>query len=301
MDTPRKTLLLTGSTGFLGLRLGPALASRWRVVGAARTASGPDSVTMDLEDPESVRRAFESVRPDAVVHSGAMAKPDDCEREPERAARVNRDAARVLAGLCGRAGVRLVHLSTDLVFDGEKGMYSEDDPPNPISVYGRTKLEAEEAVLAAAPGAVVLRVATLYGRPLGAARCFVDELRGKLSRGEPAGAFTDQWRSATAADFLHEPLLRLLDDPELEGVYHWGGAERVTRFELALALCRVFGWDERLVRPTRYADTRPPARRPRDSSLDSSRLAGLLGLAPVSLARGFAALRADAESDKMPR
>ena len=300
MDTPRKTLLLTGATGFLGLRLGPALASRWRVVGASRTASGPDTVRLDREDLDSVRRAFESVRPDAVVHSGAMAKPDDCEREPERAARVNRDASRVLAELCGRAGARLVHLSTDLVFDGEKGLYSEDDAPNPVSVYGRTKLEAEEAVRTAAPGAVVLRVATLYGRPLGTARCFVDELRDKLSRGEPAGAFEDQWRTPTAADSLHEPILRLLDDPELEGVYHWA-AERVTRFELARALCRTFGWDERLVRPTRYADTRPPARRPRDSSLDSSRLAGLLGLAPTSLAEGFAALRAAAESGKMAR
>lgn len=296
-----KTLLLTGSTGFLGLRLAPALASRWRVVGASRTVSEPGSVKMDLEDLDSVRRAFESVRPDAVVHAGAMARPDDCERAPERALRVNRDAARVLAESCGRTGARLVHLSTDLVFDGEKGFYSEDDPVAPISVYGRTKLAAEEAVLAAAPGAVVLRVASLYGRPLGAARCFVDELRAKLSRGEPAGAFEDQWRTSTAADFLHEPVLRLLDDPDLDGVYHWGGAERATRFELAVALCRAFGWDERLVRRTRMADARQLARRPRDSSLDSSRLAGALGLAPVSLAQGFAALKAAAATDTMSR
>ncbi|MBI3565712.1 MAG: SDR family oxidoreductase [Elusimicrobia bacterium] len=297
----RKTLLLTGSTGFLGLRLGPSLASRWRVVGASRTASGPDAVRMDLEDLDSVRRAFDAVRPDAVVHAGAMAKPDDCEREPERARRVNRDAARVLAEACGRAGARLIHLSTDLVFDGERGMYTEDDDPAPVNAYGRTKLEAEEAVLGAAPGAVVLRVATLYGRPLGAARCFVDELRAKLSRGEPAGAFEDQWRTSTAADFLHEPVLRLLDDPDLDGVYHWSGAERATRYELAVALCRTFGWDERLVRRTRMADARQAARRPRDSSLDSSRLAGLLGLAPVSLAAGFAALKAAAATDTMSR
>lgn len=289
-----KTLLLTGATGFLGRRLAPGLARDWAVAGAARGASGPGTVRLDLEDAESVRRAFDRVRPAAVVHCGAMARPDDCERDPERARRVNADAARLVAELCGASGARLVHLSTDLVFDGEKGWYAEDDAPRPISTYGRVKLESEEAVLNAAPGACVLRVAAVYGRPAGAGSCFVDELRAALSRGEPVGAFTDQWRTPTAGDRLDEVILRLLADPDLEGVYHWGGAERVTRFESAVLLCRAFGWDERLVRPTRAADKRAAAPRPRDSSLDSGRLAAALGLAPTPLAEGFAALKAAA-------
>jgi len=290
------TLLLTGATGFLGLRLAPALAAFGRVVRASRTAEGPDSARLDLEDPDSIRRAFDAVGPAAVVHAGAVARPDDCEKDPALARRVNLDATRVLAGLCAGARARLVHLSTDLVFDGEKGFYSEDDAVRPISVYGRTKLAAEEAALAAAPGAVVLRVASLYGRPLGTPRCFVDELRASLSRGEPTGAFEDQWRSPTAADRLHEAILRALAEPRLEGVFHWGGADRATRYETAVALCRAFGWDERLVRRTRAADKRLPAPRPRDSSLDSSRLAAALGLAPTTLAEGFAALKAAARS-----
>lgn len=289
-----KTLLLTGATGFLGRRLAPDLAASWTVVRASRAAEGPDSVRLDLEVPDSVRRAFDLVRPAAVVHAAAMARPDDCERDPERARRVNVDAARLIAELCGRSGARLAHLSTDLVFDGEKGCYDEDDAPNPISVYGRVKLDAEEAVLAAAPGACALRVASVYGRPLGTAACFVDELRAALSKGEPIGAFVDQWRTPTAGDRLGGVILRLLADPDLEGVYHWGGAERVTRFESALALCRAFGFDERLVRPTRASDKRVPAPRPRDSSLDSGRLAAALGLAPTTLAEGFAALKAAA-------
>lgn len=289
-----KTLLLTGATGFLGRRLAPDLAASWTVIRAARGAEGPDSLPLDLEDPEAVRRAFDRVRPSAVVHAAAMARPDDCERDPERARRVNVDATRLIAELCGRSGARLVHLSTDLVFDGEKGWYGEDDAPNPISVYGRVKLAAEEAALAAAPGACALRVASVYGRPLGTSGCFVDELRAALSRGEPIGAFVDQWRSPTAGDRLGGVILRLLADPDLEGVYHWGGAERVTRFESALALCRAFGFDEALVRPTRAADARVPAPRPRDSSLDSGRLSAALGLAPTTLAEGFAALKAAA-------
>jgi dTDP-4-dehydrorhamnose reductase len=107
-------------------------------------------------------------------------------------------------------------------------------------------------------------------------------------------AFTDQWRSPTAADRMPEVLLRLLAEPEHAGVFHWSGPDRVTRFEAAVALCRAFGCDEKLVRPARMNDSRPPARRPRDSSLDSSRLAAALGLAPTTLADGFAALKAAA-------
>ncbi|MFI5347899.1 MAG: SDR family oxidoreductase [Elusimicrobiota bacterium] len=286
------TLLLTGATGFLGRRLALGMAGPWRVVGASRTASGPDSTFLDLTAPDSIRRAFDAIRPAAVVHSGAIAGPDACEQDPEMARRVNEDATRVLAELCGRAGSKLILISTDLVFDGEKGRYVEDDPPHPISVYGRVKLAAEEAALARAPGAAVVRIAAAYGRLLGGRPCFVDELLASLSRGEPVAAFMDQWRSPTAADGLAEVLLRLLAESDLEGVFHWAGADRATRFESAVALCRAFGYDEGLVRPSRMNDKRTLAPRPRDSSLDSSRLSAALGIAPTTQAEGFAALKA---------
>lgn len=285
------TLLLTGSTGFLGLRLAPGLAGPWRVVGASRTASGPGSIAMDLADPASIERAFEAARPAAVVHSGAIASPDACERDPDLARRVNAEATKTLATLCGRSGARLVLISTDLVFDGEKGRYDEDDAPNPLSVYGRVKLEAEEHALSRAPGAVVVRICAAYGRLLGGRPCFADEIVAALSRGEPIGAFTDQWRSPTAADFLADVLLRILNAPDLSGVFHWGGAERASRFEAAIALCRAFGCDEKLVRPSRMNDRKVLAPRPRDSSLDSSRLSAALGVAPTTMAEGFAAMK----------
>ncbi len=289
-----KTLLLTGATGFIGRRLAPVLEGSWKVALASRTAQGPHAVRLDLAEPDSLRRAFDLVCPDAVVHAAAEALPDPCERDPEFARKVNAEAPRVLAGLCGASGARLIHFSTDLVFDGEKGWYGEDDAVGPISVYGRTKLAAEETVLSRAPGAVVLRVSNVYGRPMGTRPCFVDELRASLSRGEPIGAFVDQWRSPTDGDGLPEVILRLLADPDLEGVFHWAGAERATRFETALALCRAFGFDEQLVRPTRAADKAFLAPRPRDTSLDSSRLAAAIGLAPTRMADGFAALKAAA-------
>lgn len=246
---------------------------------------------LDLSDTDSIRRAFDAAAPDLVIHAGAESDPDACEKEPDRAQRVNVDAVKTLAMLCGASRTRLVHFSTDLVFDGERGWYTENDTPRPRGVYARGKLASEEAALVRAPGAVVLRISTAYGRPMGGRPGFIDGLRAKLAAGEAVTAFTDQWRTSTAADQLSEVVARLLKDPDLEGVFHWGGAERATRFEIATIFARVMGFDETLVRPGRAAEAQFASHRPRDSSLDSSRLAAAIGLAPLTYEAGFKVLR----------
>lgn len=291
MTNPPPALLLTGATGYIGRRLAPPLQGPWRVFRASRTAAGEGALDLDLADPDSIRRAFDAAAPKAVIHAGAEADPDVCEKDPERAKRVNVDAVKTLAGLCGASGARLIHFSTDLVFDGERGWYAEDDVPSPAGVYARGKLAAEEAALSRAPGAVVLRVSSAYGRPLGGRPGFIDGLRARLAAGEAVPAFTDQWRTSTAADQLPEVVARILADPDLEGVHHWGGAERATRFDAALTFARVMGFDERLVHPARAVDVRFASPRPRDSSLDSSRLAAAIGMAPLTYEIGFKALR----------
>lgn len=277
-------LLLTGSTGYIGRRLAPALSRGWDV-------AAPGRADLDLADPDSLRRAFDRIAPRVVVHAGGMADPDACEREPELAAKVNVAAVKVLAGLCGASGARLIHFSTDLVFDGERGWYREDDEARPAGVYASGKLQSEEAALARAPGAAVLRVSSCYGRPLGGRPSFVDALREKLSRGEPVGGFVDQWRTSTAADQLPEALAAILKDPDIDGILHWGGAERLTRRDAARVFARVMGFDEGLVRDARAADVRFASPRPRDTSLDSSRLAAAIGLAPLTYEAGFKALK----------
>lgn len=285
------SLLLTGATGYLGRRLAQGLAGAWRVSRASRTAAGEGALDLDLAEPDTIRRAFADAAPTVVVHAGGQADPDACEREPDLSRRVNLDAVKTLAELCGGAGARLIHFSTDLVFDGEKGWYDEDDAPKPLGLYGRQKLDSEEAALARAPGAVVLRVSTAYGRPLGGRPSFVDGLRAKLAAGEAVTGFTDQWRCSTAADQLPEVVAGVLADPDLTGVFHWAGADRATRFDSAVTFARVMGFDETLIHPGRAVDVKFPSPRPRDSSLNSARLSAALGLAPLSYEDGFKALR----------
>jgi dTDP-4-dehydrorhamnose reductase len=284
-------LLLTGASGFLGLRVLPRLTRHWRVVVASRGGSASNAIALDLADPASLARAFEAVSPAAVVHLGGIADPDACERDPGLAQRVNVDAVEVLASLCAKAKARLLHFSTDYVFDGEKSWYREDDAAQPLSVYGRSKLASEAAALSRCPAAAVLRVSNCYGRKVGTKRNYLDHWHDSLLAGNKVPAFTDQWRTPTAADQLPEVVARLLSKPDLRGIFHWGGADRITRYESAIAYCRAMGFDERLVVPTLATERRFDAPRPRDTSLDSSRLASCLGIAPLGLGEGFAALR----------
>jgi dTDP-4-dehydrorhamnose reductase len=284
-------LLLTGASGFLGLRVLPRLTRHWRVVVASRSGSASNAIALDLADPASLARAFEAVSPAAVVHLGGIADPDACERDPGLAQRVNVDAVEVLASLCAKAKARLLHFSTDYVFDGAKSWYREDDAARPISVYGNSKLRSEAAALSSCPGAAVLRISNCYGRRMGTRRSYLDHWHDNLAQGRPVQAFTDQWRTPTAGDQLPEIVAGLISNPDLTGIYHWGGAERATRYDAALSYCRAFGFDERLVVPTLATERRFDAPRPRDSSLDSSRLTSCLSIAPLGLAEGFAALR----------
>jgi len=138
---------------------------------------------------------------------------------------------------------------------------------------------------------VVLRISSAYGKPMGGRPGFIDGMRDKLSRGEAVSGFTDQWRTSTAADQLPEVIAKILADPDLAGVYHWGGSERATRFDTAVTFARIMGFDENLVHPGRAVDKKFPSPRPRDSSLDSSRLAAAIGVAPLNYEVGFKALR----------
>jgi dTDP-4-dehydrorhamnose reductase len=286
-------LLITGASGFIGSRLLQDLSGEWEPVGTALSQAGPDLPRIDLSEPASAERSILSLAPAAVVHTAAMADPDGCQRRPELARRVNTDGARAVARACRRLKARLVHFSTDLVFDGQGSWYKETDPPRPISVYGRTKLAAEGAVLSECPDATVLRVAAVYGRALGGRPSFLDALHDQLARGEKVKCFTDQWRTATPCAQLPEVVAALLCRPGLSGLFHWAGATRDSRQEFGAAVCRVFGFPESRVEPCRMAEARFCAPRPRDVSLDAGKLSGLIAIPRWTLAEGLARARRD--------
>jgi dTDP-4-dehydrorhamnose reductase len=225
--------------------------------------------TVDFADLDLLTIAFRQTNPEITIHAAALSRILDCYRTPERARHVNSEGSAVLARLAAEAGSRMLYVSTDLVFDGERGGYREEDTANPLSVYGRTKHDAEAAVLSY-PQHTAVRVSLLFGPSLIDRESFFDEQVAALRGCRSVNLFADEWRTplslATAADAL--VALALSD---YTGLIHLGGPERLSRFEMGLRLAAHLGVDPSLVIAGRRAQAPAPEARPRDTSLDSSR------------------------------
>jgi dTDP-4-dehydrorhamnose reductase len=273
-------VLVTGASGLLGGRLAQLLSRRADVVaGRHRGAipSGLSSVELDVEDAASVERAIETARPDAVLHSAALANAETCEREPERARRINASGSAALARACAARGVRLVALSTDLVFPGDRSGSSDREPTRPLMVYGRTKVDGEDAVLAS--GGAVARVALIYGAGFGPRGTASEGIAWALREGRTVDLFTDEYRTPVDAESVTPALLALLEGRQ-GGVFHLGGPERLSRYELGQRVARTLGLPTEALRPVLQSDRPMLAARPADVSLDSSRAVRELGYRP---------------------
>jgi dTDP-4-dehydrorhamnose reductase len=272
-------VLVTGSNGLLGSKLLEALLRRpgWEPVAASRAPCSNAALgrfpfyQLDVTDAVAVARVLEAAAPAAVVHTAAMTDVDGCERDPEAAWALNVEGTRAVATACAAQGVYLVHLSTEYVFDGRAGPYTETDPPNPLSVYGRTKLESERVVAACCTRWAVARTTVLFGYAPSARPNFVLWLLDRLARGERTRVVVDQVGSPTLADNLAEMLLALVEGRG-QGVYHTVGATRIGRYAFARLAADVFGLDAALLEPVTTAELRQPAPRPLDAGLTIDRL-----------------------------
>jgi dTDP-4-dehydrorhamnose reductase len=285
VSTKPRRVLVTGAGGLVGGRLAAVLSEGIAVV-AARHDSAPPAglatVPLDLLSPGSVEEALRAAQPDAIVHAAAMAEPDACERDPARAERLNVDGTAAVARACRREGLRLIVLSTDIVFPGDRGSLREDDLPAPLQLYGRTKLAAELAAQAELPEATVARIALVSGRGHGRRGTSTEAIAWSLREGRRLRLYTDQYRTPVDPDSLADAVARLLERP-LPGLLHLGGPERVSRCELGRRVASVLGLPQDLIEPTTTADHPPGAPRPADVSLDSTRARRELGWEPLPL------------------
>lgn len=259
-------ILVTGANGLVGSCAVERLAAGGAEVLAAgrgpkRFAATVEYVEQDLAEPEALRTLIVRKKPKAVLHCAAMTDVDACERDPLSAWTLNVRSVEAAALGCREASARLVALSTDYVFDGERGPYAEDDAPNPRGVYARTKRAGEEAALLLAGDRAVCRVAVVYsGRP-GAKRTFATGVVEKLLANQPVKAFHDQIVSPTLADSGAELCLAVLRSGE-QGIFHCAGGSAVSRVEFCTALARKLGAREDLIEPVSLREARLLAPRP---------------------------------------
>lgn len=274
-------VLVTGSGGLLGSKLVPLLASRgYEVVAVYREhpppgAGGVKPVKLDITDWVRLEDLILKTRPDVVVHAAAYTDVDGCERDRARAWRVNVEATRSIVRASRVVNAHLVYVSTDYVFDGEKGLYREGDTPSPVNYYGLTKLVAEELVRSSELLYTVVRPSAIYGVG-GSKKSFAEYVAEKLSRGERVRALVDQYVSPTYNGLLAEALVEIVELRPL-GVLHVAGP-RMSRLEFARRVAEALGLPVELVEPASMGElaARWLAKRPRDSSLDTSRARNVL-------------------------
>ena len=267
-------ILATGGTG--------QLATMLAAEGAVHVVGRPE---FDYDRPDTIATTLALHKPTLVVNAAAWTAVDAAEAEPDAAARANRDGPAILAALCADLRVPLIHLSTDYVFDGTKGApYVETDPVSPTGVYGQTKLEGEQAVLAACPQAVVLRTSWVYAS---VGRNFVRTMLGAAEKHRVLRVVADQRGCPTSARDLAVAVLAVAArieagwDPALGGVFHAAGTGDTTWHGLAEAVFAAAARHGRVppvAEPITTADWPTPARRPADSRLDCGKLTRVYGV-----------------------
>jgi dTDP-4-dehydrorhamnose reductase len=282
-------LLVTGASGLLGLNLALEASGEHTVFGQVKDhdlhTEAFTVLKVDLLAPGAVERLLEQARPEWVINCAALAIVDACEADPGRAEQLNVELPRKLAEHVARGGARLVHISTDAVFDGARGEYTEEDSPNPLSVYARTKLAGERAVAGTDPGAIIARV-NLFGWSLSGRRSLAEWFFNNLSAGAPVQGFTDVYFCPLLANHLAHVLLEMLS-ARLSGLYHVVAGDCISKYEFGVALARRFGFPSALIAPSSVAEGGLRAARSPNLTLLNDRLVQALPRPIPSLSTGL--------------
>jgi len=282
-------VLVTGASGLLGLNLAWEASKGHTVYGTVNRntlQTGAFKVIQtDLLAPGAVERLLDECQPDWVVHCAALAVLDACEADPALAGQLNSELPKKLAEHVARGGARLVHISTDAVFDGLRGDYRETDQPNPLSIYARSKLEGERAVAEADPQAIIARI-NLYGWSLSGQRSLSEFFFYNLQAGKQVMGFTDVYFCPLLANHLANLLLQMLEKG-LSGLYHVVSRDCISKYDFGVALARQFNLDEGLVTPTSVAESGLVAARAPRLTLRADKLTQALGAPPPGLSTGL--------------
>ena len=276
-------VLLTGRNGQVGWELERSLGPLGELIAT-------DRAVLDLADPESIRRAVREARPAVIVNAAAYTAVDRAEAEPDDARRINAAAPGVLAAEARRMGALLVHYSTDYVFDGAKeAPYTEEDLANPLNVYGRSKLEGEQAIVASGCHHLILRTSWVYS---GRGNNFLRTILRRARQQPELRVVNDQIGAPTSAAAIARATAAVLRNVRREGIFHMSASGKTSWHGFAEAIVAHAGLATRIV-GIRSEDYPAAARRPRNSLLDNAKLNAVFGIALEDWRTPLAAVMAE--------
>jgi dTDP-4-dehydrorhamnose reductase len=286
-------LLITGASGLLGQKVTQlSIEKRYDVYSAYKehpTNLGTP-LKVDLTDQNQVLKIINTIKPDAIIHTAAYTNVDYCESNQDLAWKLNAEATKNIAEVSSKTSAHLTYVSTDYVFDGKKGLYTEKDSTNPISYYALTKLKGEEFTKKYANTWCIARPSVIYGWSPKHKLNFATWLITNLQQGKEVKVLTDQYVSPTLNTNLAEMLLEITER-KISGILHTAGATRLSRHEFALKLADTFNLNMGLIKPAKISDMQWEAKRPKDSSLNVSKATALLNKKPLTLSQAFEVMK----------
>ncbi|MGD0056915.1 MAG: dTDP-4-dehydrorhamnose reductase [Methanomassiliicoccales archaeon] len=292
-----RRIAVVGAGGLLGQYVSAeALGKGYDVLGTFHDTSVPPSgieaARLDITDTDEAHQILSRFAPEAVVLTSALTNVDYCERNPSKAWAVNAEGTLNIVQACDLLGAKLLYVSTDYVFNGEKGSpYMEFESPDPLSIYARTKLEGERLAMDASTRNIVCRVSVLYGwNRLSHKQNFITWVIDSLRRGKEVPLFSDQTVSPTYAPHCAKVLIGLLES-NARGIFHASGPDCSSRYDIGMKIAEVFQLDAALVKRTTTEGSKLIARRPFCSCLDVSKVEGELNIKMLSLEEGLRDMR----------
>ena len=296
MSTRR--MLVFGSNGLLGQKVAellirgtPASVTLSSFEAApVRPMEPAEYVQADITSKKEVKQVVAHAEPDVIINCAAITNVDACETERETAWKVNVGGVEHIIESARRTDATIVHVSSDYVFDGKAGPYTEDDRPEPLSYYGKTKLAGENSLRVSGMKFLIARTMILYGFAPGVKQNFALWLIQSLEKQTPVRIVDDQFGNPTLADDLAYGLLRGVELGRT-GIYNIAGRDIVSRHEFALRVARAFNLDAGLISPVKTAQLRQPAHRPLKSGLITLKAEVELGIHPSTIEQGLAVLK----------
>lgn len=293
-----KKILITGANGLLGQKLVELLAFQNTVQilatgkGEARfvTTKKVDYRPMDITNPDEIYKVCADFQPDTIIHTAAMTQVDDCESAREECWQMNVKAIEYLIAVCQKQDIFLVHLSTDFIFDGENGPYTEEAEANPLSYYGLSKWEAEKIIINSQIRWAIARTVLVYGiTPKMSRSNIILWVKKSLENGKSIQVVDDQWRTPTLAEDLAWGCW-LIAEKKAEGIFNISGSDFLTPYEMAIQTAEFFNLDKSLIIKTDATKFSQPARRPPRTGFVIEKARRVLGYTPHSFKEGIAIL-----------
>jgi len=285
-------VLIIGISGLLGGRALEIGKDKYKIYGTycKHRIKGENFFELDVTKRENVFKLLENIKPDLVIDTHALHNVDYCETHPEEAWLVNVEGTRNVAEACKRLGCKMIFISTDYVFDGEKLKYSEKDKPKPLNYYAKTKLIAERVLDALDVNYIVARTAVLYGKGGMGKLNFVLWTIQKLKNKEKIRIVTDQHNNPTFADNLAEILFALYEK-DARGIFHAVGKDCLSRYDFALRIAEIFDLDSKLIQPITTPELNQIALRPRRVDLSTEKVKRVTGIEPLGVKEGLEILK----------